>query len=41
MRLNIKKTKEMVIDFMRKKTPSKLLPIEGEAVEEVQYYKYL
>ena len=41
LRLNTNKTKEMVIDFRRKKTPSQPLRIRGEVVEEVADYKYL
>lgn len=41
LRLNINKTREMVIDFRRKKTPSQPLRIRGEEVEEVADYKYL
>jgi len=42
LRLNVSKTREMVIDFRRKKrTPSQPLLIRGEVVEEVEDYKYL
>ncbi|KAI3375550.1 hypothetical protein L3Q82_003877 [Scortum barcoo] len=42
LRLNVNKTREMVIDFRRKKMPSQpLLRIRGEVVEEVEDYKYL
>ncbi|KAM4544613.1 delta-sarcoglycan isoform 2-T2 [Odontesthes bonariensis] len=42
LRLNVSKTREMVIDFRRKKkTPSQPLKIKGEVVEEVEDYKYL
>ena len=38
LRLNVDKTREMVIDFRRKKMPSQPLRIRGEVVED---YKYL
>ncbi|KAK0147391.1 hypothetical protein N1851_013140 [Merluccius polli] len=42
LRLNVNKTREMVIDFGRKKRmPSQPLRIRGEVVEEVEDYKYL
>ncbi|KAI3353878.1 hypothetical protein L3Q82_005088 [Scortum barcoo] len=41
LRLNVNKTREMVIDFRRKKMPSQPLWIRGEVVEEVEDYKYL
>ncbi|KAK0143188.1 Transposable element Tcb2 transposase [Merluccius polli] len=42
LRLNVNKTREMVIDFGRKKRmPSQPLRIRGEVVEEVKDYKYL
>ena len=41
LRLNVSKTREMVIDFRRKKTPSQPLRIRGEVVEEIEDYKYL
>ncbi|TKS65974.1 putative RNA-directed DNA polymerase from transposon BS [Collichthys lucidus] len=41
LRLNINKTREMVIDFRRKKAPSQPLRIRGEVVEEVEDYRYL
>ncbi|KAI3366056.1 hypothetical protein L3Q82_009711 [Scortum barcoo] len=41
LRLNVNKTREMVIDFRRKKMPSQPLRIRGEVVEEVEDYKYL
>ncbi|KAM4580370.1 uncharacterized protein PAE49_005246 [Odontesthes bonariensis] len=42
LRLNVSKTREMVMDFRRKKkTPSQPLKIKGEVVEEVEDYKYL
>ena len=41
LRLNVDKTREMVIDFRRKKMPSQPLRIRGEVVEEVEDYKYL
>ncbi|KAI3354447.1 hypothetical protein L3Q82_018506, partial [Scortum barcoo] len=40
-RLNVNKTREMVIDFRRKKMPSQPLRIRGEVVDEVEDYKYL
>ena len=39
--LNVDKTREMVIDFERKKMPSQPLRIRGEVVEEREDYKYL
>ena len=42
LRRNVNKTREMVIDFGRKKRmPSQPLRIRGEVVEEVEDYKYL
>jgi hypothetical protein len=42
LHLNVKKTKEMIIDF-RKKKPSKINPItiRGESIELCDRYKYL
>ncbi|KAM7380045.1 hypothetical protein PAMP_003369 [Pampus punctatissimus] len=40
LRLNVNKTREMVIDFKRKKMSSQPLWIRGEVVEEVEDYKY-
>ena len=37
LRLNVDKTREMVIDFVRKKMPSQPLKIRGEVVVEVEY----
>ena len=39
--LNVKKTKEMLIDFRRKSTEIPVLNINDEQVERVQCYKYL
>ncbi|KAK0135417.1 RNA-directed DNA polymerase from mobile element jockey [Merluccius polli] len=41
LRLNVSKTRGMVIDFRRKKLPSQPVRIRGEVVEEVEDYKYL
>ena len=41
LRLNVDKTREMVINFGRKKMPSQPLQIRGEVVVEVEDYKYL
>ena len=41
LRLNVDKTREMVIHFRRKKKPSPPLPMRGEVVEEVEDYRYL
>ena len=41
LRLNVTKTREMVIDFRKKRTASQPLCILGEDVEEVEVYKYL
>ena len=41
LRLNVSKTREMVIDFRKKRTPSQPLRIGGEEVEVVEDYKYL
>ncbi|KAF7645675.1 hypothetical protein LDENG_00200380 [Lucifuga dentata] len=41
MQLNVTKTKEMVVDFRRTKTPITPVSIGGEKVELVQSYKYL
>ena len=39
--LNVKKTKEMIIDFRRNKNPLTLVLINNEEVERVESYKYL
>ena len=39
--LNIKKTKELIIDFRRNKTPLQPLIINNETVEQVHSYTYL
>ena len=39
--LNVKKTKEIIIDFRNKKDPHESLFINGEKVEQVENYKYL
>ena len=39
--LNVKKTKELIIDFRKKKLPLQPLQIKNEAVEQVSDYKYL
>ena len=41
LELNVKKTKELVIDFRRKPVPPQPLVINGEAVEIVEEFKYL
>ena len=41
LELNVSKTKEMVFDFRKKKTPLVPLTIAGEAVEEVRSFKFL
>ena len=41
LRLNVNKTKEMVIDFRRKKMRAQPLLIRREVVEEVEDYRYL
>jgi len=41
LRLNVSKTREMVINFRRKKTPSQPLRIRGQVVEEVEDYKII
>ena len=39
--LNVKKTKELVIDFRIKKNPLSPLVIKDQEIEQVQTYKYL
>ena len=39
--LNIKKTKEMIIDFRVTKNPMRQLEINDDSVETVGSYKYL
>jgi hypothetical protein len=39
--INVKKTKEMEIDFRRNKTPLPPMTINGESVDRVTTYKYL
>ena len=39
--LNVKKTKEMIIDFRLTKNPMRQLEINDESVETVGSYKYL
>ena len=39
--LNVKKTKEMIIDFRVTKNPMRQLEINDESVETVGSYKYL
>ena len=41
LELNVSKTKEMVFDFRKKKTPLVPLTITGEVVEEVRSFKFL
>ena len=41
LELNVSKTKEIVIDFRKKKTPVDPLIINGEVVEQVQSFKFL
>ena len=41
LELNVSKTKEMVFDFRKKKTPLVPLTIAGEVVEEVKSFKFL
>ena len=39
--LNVKKTKELVIDFRIKKNPLSPLVIKDQEIEQVQTYKYV
>ena len=39
--INVKKTKEILIDFRKNKTEVPPIIIEGEVVERVKVYKYL
>ena len=39
--LNVKKTKEMVIDFQKKQSDKTPLTIKGETIEQCEQYKYL
>ena len=41
LHMNVKKTKELVIDFRKNCQPPPTLKLNGEAVERVQKYKYL
>ena len=41
LELNVSKTKEMVFDFRKKKTPLAPLIIAGKVVEEVKSFKFL
>ena len=41
MALNVSKTKEMVFDFRKKKTPIVPLTIAGKVVEKVKSFKFL
>ena len=41
LELNVSKTKEMVIDFRRKKTPTTPLLIKGQTVEMVDSFQFL
>ena len=41
LELNVSKTKEMVFDFRKKKTPLVPLTVAGEVVEEVKSFKFL
>lgn len=41
LRLNVNKTRAMVTSFKKKGTPSHPLRIRGEAVEDIEEYKYL
>ena len=39
--MNVGKTKEIIIDFRRKKLKFKPVMVKGEAVEQVDKYRYL
>ena len=41
LELNVSKTKEMIVDFRRKKSPLSTLLIDGKTVEIVQHVKFL
>ncbi len=41
LKLNISKTKELVVDYQRKRSPPVPVTIQGEEVERVDSYKYL
>ncbi len=41
LNLNVKKTKELIIDFRKKKSIIEPIVIDNEAVEIVDSYKYL
>ena len=41
LELNVSKTKEMIIDFRKKKTPLLPLSVEGQEVEQVESFKFL
>lgn len=41
LQLNISKTKELLVDFRRSRSPATTLSIRGDMVEVLQEYKYL
>ena len=41
LELNVSKTKEMIIDFRRNKTPISALSLKGQVVEQVDSFKFL
>ncbi|XP_070182906.1 uncharacterized protein [Littorina saxatilis] len=41
LELNVSKTKELIVDFRRKKIPITSLTINGEVVEQVESFKFL
>ena len=41
MQFNVKKTKELVIDFRRNRIPPTPLTVNGETIERATTYKYL
>ena len=41
LELNVSKTKEMIVDFRRKKTPIRPLSLNGVEVEEVESFRFL
>ena len=41
LELNVNKTKEMIVDFRRKKSSLSPLGVDGRTVEIVQHFKFL
>ena len=41
LEFNMSKTKEMIVDLCRKKTPIRPLSLNGVEVEQVEYFRFL